>query len=471
MPAYRLRTTALDEEGCAAVHAATLGILEKTGVEVQHDAALELLAGAGAKVDGTRVRIPAALVDDALAAAPRSITLTSRGETGDLELAAGPVYYGTGSDCLVSLGPDTRGRRQVSLQDVEDMAALQEHLPNIEFVMSMAHPHELPATFAPAAQFAAMLRGTSKPLIMVPELAADLDLFNEMAAACGSAGSWAIYAMPTPPLVHGEHSAARLIRCAELGVPMVYASATLQGATGPASRAGQVVQTNAEMLSGLVIGELAAPGAPFVYGVAQGSMNPRTAHVVYCAPESMAVQQASADLARFYGLPTFGYGGCSDSLALDEQWAFEAGMTLLTAAQAGVTLLHDIGYVASGTASSYESVVVLDELVGWVKAYLDGVTVDDVALAVDEIDAVGPGGSHLARKYTRQHMRDYSTPSLISQDQYDAWQVRGGDTLLERTAQKTRELREALRAYAPSEDAARALDALVDKARAALGEA
>ncbi len=468
MPEYRLRTIALDEEGCSAIHAATLGILAKTGVEVQHDGALELLAGAGAAVDGTRVRIPAALVDDALAAAPRSVTLTSRDETGDLELKAGPVYYGTGSDCLVCLGPHTRDRRQVSLADVEELAALQQRLSNIEFVMSMAHPHELPASFAPAAQFAAMLRGTSKPLIMVPELATDIDLFSEMAAACGSASSWALYAMPTPPLVHGEHSAARLIRCAELGVPIVYASATLQGATGPASRAGQVVQTDAEMLSGLVISQLAAPGAPFVYGVAQGSMNPRTAHVVYCAPESMAIQQASADLARFYGLPTFGYGGCSDSLALDEQWAFEAGMTLVTAAQAGVTLLHDIGYVASGTASSYESVVVLDELVGWVKAYLEGMTVDDVALAVDEIDAVGPGGSHLARKYTRQHMRDYLPPHLISQDQYDAWHARGGDTLLERTAQKTRELLEAPRAHRLTDDAAAALEGLVEKARAGL---
>ena len=87
-------------------------------------------------------------------------------------------------------------------------------------------PH-FTATFAPVAQFAAMLRGTSKPLIMVPESATDIDLFHEMAGVCGAADSWALYAMPTPPLVHGEHSAARLVRCAELGVPMVYATAVL----------------------------------------------------------------------------------------------------------------------------------------------------------------------------------------------------------------------------------------------------
>ena len=194
-----------------------------------------------------------------------------------------------------------------------------------------------------------MLRGTSKPLIMVPEAGTDVALFKEMAAVCGGADSWAVYAMPTPPLVHGHHSGERLVRCAELDVPMVYAGAYLQGATAPSSRAGCLLLTNAEMLSGLVIAQLAKSGAPYVYGVTQGAMNARTAHVLYCAPEAMANQQASADLARYYDLPTFGYGGCSDSLMLDDQWAFEAGMTLLTAAVSGVTLLHDLGYVASGT--------------------------------------------------------------------------------------------------------------------------
>ena len=70
-------------------------------------------------MDGTRVRIPAGLVDDALAAAPRSVPLTSRSGAGGLTLEAGPVYYGTGSDCLYLLGPGAKDRRPVSLADVE----------------------------------------------------------------------------------------------------------------------------------------------------------------------------------------------------------------------------------------------------------------------------------------------------------------------------------------------------------------
>src|SRR5450756_145625 len=92
MTQYRLRTTALDEAGCAEVHAATIDVLEKTGVEVQHDGALALLDRAGAQVDGMRVRIPAGLVDEALQAPPRSVPLTSRSGAGGLTLELSLIH-------------------------------------------------------------------------------------------------------------------------------------------------------------------------------------------------------------------------------------------------------------------------------------------------------------------------------------------------------------------------------------------
>jgi len=143
----------------------------------------------------------------------------------------------------------------------------------------------------------------------------------------------------------------------------------------------------------------------------------------------------------------------------------EAALTLLTATQAGVTLLHDVGYVASGTASSYESMVLLDELVAWVKAYAAGVTIDDEALAVAEIGEVGPGGSHLARRYSRRHLRDFFRPSLLSRQSHDAWQGAGGHSLLERVAGRTAELRASEQRYRPPGDALGELDRLVDEAR------
>lgn len=465
MTIHALRTTALDQDACQRLHQATVTVLESTGVEVHHEEALALLAGAGATVEGKRARIPGRLVDEAIATAPGEITLADRGAGGALSLRSGQTYYGTGSDCLYVCGPGARDRRPVTLDDVEVMAALQEKLTEIDFVMSMAHPLQVSAAYVDVAQFAAILKGTRKPILMVTPNAANLDIMMEMAAACDGTGSWGIYAMPTPPLVHGRDSVELLMGCARLGVPMAYANAVLQGATAPASRAGFVVQGNVETLSGLVIAQLAAPGAPYVYGVTQGAMNLRTGSVLYVAPESYAVQQACADMARFYGLPSFGYGGVSDSQLLDEQWALESGMTLLANALAGVTLLHDLGYLASGTGSSYEAVVLMNELVRWVKAYLAGVSADEVGDAVAEIVAVGPAGTHLGRKFTRHHYRDWLLTDLMNRQPYDAWEAAGGSTLLERVASTTRELIEGERAFAPDAAAAAELDRLLETAR------
>ena len=93
------------------MHQATLEVLEGTGVEVHHDKALALLAAAGARVDGTRVRIPGELVQEALGTAPRSVTVTSRGAADPLRLESGAVYYGAGSDNIYVLGPGARERR------------------------------------------------------------------------------------------------------------------------------------------------------------------------------------------------------------------------------------------------------------------------------------------------------------------------------------------------------------------------
>jgi trimethylamine--corrinoid protein Co-methyltransferase len=300
---------------------------------------------------------------------------------------------------------------------------------------------------------------------MVTPEAEALPAMKEMAAACGAADSWGIYAMPTPPLIHGRDSVEILVSCAQLDVPVAYATALLPGATAPASRAGFVVLGNAETLSGLVITQLAKPGAPYIYGVAQGSMNLRTSHVLYNAPESYAVQTACVNLASSYGLPSFGYGGVSDSQILDEQWALESGLSLLAVALSGVTLLHDLGYVASGTASSHEAVVLMDEVVRWVKAYVEGVPIDPDALAVEEIAAVGPGGTHLSRKYTRSHYRSWLVSDLLSQQSHEAWEATGGRTLLDRVAERTRELRESPRQHELGTDAISELHRLVEQVR------
>ena len=434
-----------DHEACRRVHEATLRLLAETGVEMHHAGARETCAVAGAHVDGTRVRLPATLIADALASAPRRTLLLPRGGgTAPLELAQGPTYFGTGPDCLYVSDPDTGERRRGLLADVAAAAALAERLPHIDFVMSMALPDDVDARVLDVAQFKAMVEHTRKPIVVSsPFPGASLGVMREMAAACGEARSIACLAMSSPPLMLDEVACDKVLTCATLGVPLVLAGSPSAGTSAPASTTAVVTVANAEMLAGLVLHQLAAPGAPFVYGAGCGAINMRTFVDVYGAPATFVGNQAMMDLAAWCGLPSWSYAGHSDSKMLDEQWSWELGAATILGALSRATLLHDVGYLESGMQSALEGMVLGDELAGYARALLEEVPVDDAAFALDEIMAVGPGGDHLARRMTRERHRLFWQADLTDQQTHERWQAAGARPLLARVRERLRELRSA----------------------------
>jgi len=448
MPSARL--TLWDEEDCRRVHAATLAVLDECGVEVRSfPRALELFSAAGARVAGTRVRLGPDLVERALAAAPRSWPVCSRGGQAEpaaaaLDLRDGESYFGPGSDCLYIRDPETAELRRVTVADIEGLAGVCERLPNIDFVMSMGLPEDAPRIVDDLAAAAAMFAATRKPLLVAPKDGVAVGVLRDMAIACGgldAAASIMIYAMPSPPLQHDGDALGKVIACAELQVPLIYASAPSCGTTAPRSVPAAALVGNAEVLSGLVLHQFVRPGAPFVYGAGVGAADMRTGFDPHGAPEAWLGQQLGADLARFYGLPSFNYAGMTDANDLDEQWAAEEfAFTVLGALQRS-TLIHDVGYLQVGLQSSYESLVFGDECVAWARSYLREMRVDAAALAVDEIVAVGPGGHHLARKYTRHHNRDFWIPTLFDRIVHDRWAAQGSRTLKDRVRAKVAALR------------------------------
>jgi len=456
------RLTIWDDDACRRVHEATLEVLAETGIEVKYAPAVELFVQAGAQVDGTRVRIPARLVDDAIASAPRDWTIKPRGgETDALVLDAGHTYCGTGSDVLYVCDPETRERRRVRRADVEGMAALCEKLPNIDFVMSMGLPEDAPQAIDDLVQVDAMLRGTRKPLLVAPRDGHILPKLREMAALAGEADSFGIYAMPVPPLLFDEDGASKVIACAALGIPLIWAPAPNAGTTAPASVAAVIVVANVEVLAGLVLSQAVRPGAPFVWGVGVGAMNMRTMNEVYSSADVFRGHQAQTDLARWYDLPSFAYAAHTDSKVLDEQWSAEAALTAILGKLSRGTLLHDVGYLECGLQSSYESIVFGDHLLGWAKAFMAPLPVDDEALALDEIKAVGPGGNHLARPYTRKHFRQIWQSDLFDTTRHDAWEVDGSRTLLDRLRARASELRSEPRAFELPDDVKEGLDRIL----------
>ncbi len=462
------RLTIWDESACRRVHEATLEVLAETGIEARYAPAAEIFARAGAQVDCTRVRIPAELVEAAIRSAPRGSLLKPRGgDTEPLVLDAEHSYCGTGSDLLYICDPETRERRRVRKADVEGLAALCEKLPHIDFVMSMGLPEDVPHEIDDLAQVDAMLRGTRKPLLVAPRDGHILAKMKEMCALAGEAASLGIYAMPVPPLLFDEDGASKIIACAELDVPLIWAPAPNAGTTAPASIAAAIVVANAEVLAGLVLSQAVKPGAPFVWGTGVGAMNMRTMNEVYSTAGCFQGHQAQSDLARWYGLPSFAYAGHSDSKTLDGQWSAEAALTTILGKLSRATLLHDVGYLEAGLQGSYESILLGDELISYAKAFMSELRVDDDALALDEIKAVGPGGNHLARPYTRRHFRGIWQSDLLDTTPHDRWAAEGSRTLLDRLSARVAELRSEPRAFELDADVTAGLERILAEVGAA----
>lgn len=425
--------TILSDAQIRTIHEKTLEVMEGVGVAVYDGEALALLKQAGAAVDGDTVRMGASLLERALASAPPSVMVYDRNGVEAMRLAEGHSFFGPGSDTTFTLDAATGQYRAADLETIKGFARLADALPNIDFTMSMGIAPETGAGNADRNHFLAMVENTRKPVAFTAQTPGAMAGIVEMChAVSGSAQAFAakpfavLYAMPTAPLMHTREALQALMLAADAGLPCVYASGAMKGATGPVTNAGILVSSNAEMLTGLVIHQLRAPGAPFVYGATLGPLEMKTTVNIYCGPESMQMQVACLQLGRFYNLPTFATAGCSDSKRFDQQASAECALSLMTAALAGGNLIHDVGYLESGNCSSTEALVYADEMIGQMRYLLQGFAVDDEALATDVIRRVGIGGNYLADDHTLEHYRDAAWyPELTDHGNHGMWQAAG----------------------------------------------
>src|SRR5512136_416479 len=95
----------LSDRQIERVYQATLDCLNRTGVSVHNVQARELLARAGARVEGARVRIPPHIIQDAIAASPGSFTLCGRDGKHRMHIVPDRVYFGPGPTCTYFVDP------------------------------------------------------------------------------------------------------------------------------------------------------------------------------------------------------------------------------------------------------------------------------------------------------------------------------------------------------------------------------
>jgi len=438
----------LSESQIKDIHLAALEVLRRTGIRFHHEGAVEMLKEAGAFVsDGSLVKLPARMVEDAISSVPGRVVMCDRDGEPAMYLEGTKVYFGTGSDCLNLIDPETGEHRKFTQADLINAYRLCDALPNIHFVMSVGIPSDVDAASTYDAQMALMLEHTTKPIVFVTNDKASCQRAIDMAAAV--AGGYEalveqqhilLYSEPSSPLQQSETAVDKLLLMAEYQLPVIHSPGPLMGGTAPITMASGLTMSLAEILSALVVHQLKRRGAPFVFGAGLHHMDMGAAQICYASPEFQLTKAAVAQLGRWYGIPTWGYAGCSDAKVMDEQAAVEAMLSVIMAKFSGANLIHDVGYMESGLTTSYEMIVLTDELVAMTDHIMKGIEVSDDTLMLGELDTVGPGGHFLDTEQTLKHFRDFWFPGLLDRKRREQWLEAGATTLGQRLNARVKEI-------------------------------
>ncbi len=471
-PTFRV----LSERQRQRIHDAALAVLEDPGVRITTPAAREVLVGAGAiQGEDQTVRIPARLVETALASAPKRFVLYDRDGRERMHLGEGRAYFGTGVTALAYEDPTTGQIHDFTLDDVSALARLTDALPNLDFIATpgvvRAGP-DLPQAIVNQREFLAMVTGTTKPIMPLIEDAAALADIAEMAAIVAG-GPEALAERPfvvpylnsVTPLVFNAETLDKLLLAVDRGLPVVCQAAPTLGATGPVTPAGTAVLCAAETLAGLVIAQARRPGAPYISGSMPMAMDMRTGDVTGGGAPGLLVYLAGVEMARHWGLPQVGSGGAADSKIADEQGAREAGIAIVQDVLEGVDLSFDVGSLEMGLTTSAIQVVMAEEAIEVARGLLAGVPTDDDALALDVIREVGIGGHFLATRHTARHQRDLWMPTLTSWESRRAWEAAGSRSMRERARERAIDLIEHHRPPDLPAGVLDALEAVVERRR------
>jgi trimethylamine--corrinoid protein Co-methyltransferase len=452
---FRPNLSFLAQEDKEKIHQAVLEILSEIGMRINHDGAMALLTDAGCTVqDDGMVKIPQDLVLKSIDSAPDNIAIYDREANHVMDLGGHRSYYGTGSDLIYSLESETMQRHPCVLEDVAQAARVADAMPNLDFIMSFAHPSDIPAPRAYLHSFQTMAANSVKPIVCTAADRGDLSEIWEIGRILRNgedelqANPYTIYyGEPVSPLQHAVESVDKLLFCAEKSMPVIYSPAPIAGSTAPMTVAGHVAQGLAECFCGLVIHQLKTRGAPFIMGMGPAVLDMATAQCSYNAPEYLLSYITIIEMSHFYNLPNWGYAGTTDSQVPDEQAAFEAGLETFIAEMAGSNLNHDVGYLDFGRTGSLDMIVILNEVIDQVRRLYRGIPVNDVTLALDVIKEVGADGNFLVHMHTLEHLQSTQwRPELINRTGYDKWQAEGSTSLLERAKKK---LQQVLREHRP----------------------
>lgn len=152
----------------------------------------------------------------------------------------------------------------------------------------------------------------------------------------------------------------------------------------------------------------------------------------------------TAQLARYYGMPSGVFFPMTDAKTPDPQAVYEKHLQTTLCATAGVNYIMPLGGLDNEGTHSPTQMVIDNEVCKMVGKVLDGIKVDQERLAIDLIKEVGPvPGNYLKTEHTRQHWQEeYLIPEVSVREEYNAWVMDGKKGVVEQAKDVARHLME-----------------------------
>lgn len=448
----------LSADGIAAIHDASLVILEKTGITYESglEETADMLADAGAQVDRDkkRIRFPRGLIIEQAAKAPSQVVLHARDGKNDLDLTEDKVHLGTGGAAVKILDLETGQARASTLMDLYELGRLVDRLDHIHFFLRPCIPTDIPEAEYDVNMFYACLKATGKHVMSGVNDEAGLNRVIDMAAILAG-GREQLQARPfisiitsfaISPLKLCTQSTRIMQECNRQGIPVALSAAPMSGSTSPMTMAGTLAQLHAEQLAGIAICQLTQLGAPLLYGGIPGMANMATMGYLGGGVECGMMNAAIHQLAAHIRVPNYNSAGLSDAKLPDAQAGWEKAMTILLGAMGGSNYMHhSAGMLESMLTVAHEQFVIDDEIIGMACKVLKGIDVDTDHLALEVIDAVGPGGNFMMSPHTMKHMRsEYFQGSGVTDRKIrEQWEKDGALDARERARNIARRILEA----------------------------
>jgi len=411
-----------------------LDVLGKTGVLIENDEALRLLADAGCDCKGQTVLFKETLVRESLKTTPHSIEVYDRSGDLTMNLEGDAIHFDPGSGALTILDPVTLEERDPVTRDLVRFAVLTDALPNIAAQSTEMISTDVPEAMQDRYRLYIGLQFCKKPVVTGTFALESFEIMKDMLVAVRGSESalkekpLAIFdCCPSPPLKWSNLTCQNLIDAAKAGIPAELISMPLTGATAPVTLSGALVQLTAENLSGVVIHQLAHPGSPIIFGGSPAAFDMRKGTTPMGAVETMMINAAFVQIGKHLGLPTHAYMGLSDAKIVDGQAGLETGMGALVAALAGANAISGVGMLNFESCQSLEKLVLDNEICGMALRMVRGIEARGDRLGGDLYGDIYNGQHFLASEETlRWFRKEMDQPgTVIDRDTYDIWKSHG----------------------------------------------